>query len=283
MALDLLPPALRRALLKLELPQKRRLSRGRPGTHSGLRRGLDDEFREHRPYAQGDDPKQVDWRATARAGHLLLRVRHGWQTRPLVLLLDASASMGFRGKFDLARTLAASAGYLALRGGDRVELFVLLEGRFTPVARIAPGPRAIAGLLAALTRLVPAGRSDLGAAASSLRLPARSGSIVLLSDLYGELERTASAVAAWVKGGSDVAVLQLLAAEEKGIAEGTRGLLDLENGQRAALDAATIAAHETAMEGFRQKARRLVRTAAADFVDAPAEAQAIDVLKAWLK
>jgi uncharacterized protein (DUF58 family) len=282
MPIDLLPPALRRALLKLELPQKRRLSRGRPGTRSGVRRGMDDEFREHRPYVQGDDPKQVDWRATARAGHLLLRVRHGWQTRPLVLLLDASASMGYGAKFDLARTLAAALGFLALRGGDRVELFILADGRFAPAARIAPGPRAIAGLLVALDRLVPTGQSEIGVAAGSLRLPARSSSVILLSDLYGDLPRTASAIAAWVKGGSEVAVFHLLAAGEKEIAAGTRGLLDLETGHRATLDAATIEAHRNAMDEFRGNARRLVRKFAADFVDAPAEAQPIDVLKAWL-
>ncbi len=57
------------------------------------RRGDGYEFAELRAYTEGDDPRRIDWAATARAGDLQTRVMY--EDRSLVLggVIDASGSM----------------------------------------------------------------------------------------------------------------------------------------------------------------------------------------------
>jgi uncharacterized protein (DUF58 family) len=80
-------PRLRAALL-----QRRR---GRvSGTGAPQRRRADGyEFAELREYVEGDDPRRIDWAATARAGALQTRVLYEDHALSLAVLLDASRSM----------------------------------------------------------------------------------------------------------------------------------------------------------------------------------------------
>lgn len=101
------------------------------GTLAGKRRsvslGGSLEFADYRPYAPGDDIRRIDWNVYGRTGKAYMRQYWDEQELHVHLYVDASRSMlpyGERGasKLRYAMQLAASVGYIALCGDDRVSL-----------------------------------------------------------------------------------------------------------------------------------------------------------------
>jgi uncharacterized protein (DUF58 family) len=100
---SVLGPRLRAALLA-----GRREGRRGVGA-AALRRSDGYEFSELREYVEGDDPRRIDWAATARAGNLQTRVILEDRALMLAVALDASLSMHVgrtRSNYDLANDLA---------------------------------------------------------------------------------------------------------------------------------------------------------------------------------
>src|ERR1700722_5372099 len=69
------------------------------GFLSGLHRspdfGFSQEFEEYRAYSPGDDLRHVDWNVYARTERAYLKRYRGETNTASLVLLDASASMGF--------------------------------------------------------------------------------------------------------------------------------------------------------------------------------------------
>jgi len=79
------------------------------------------EFAELREYVEGDDPRRIDWAATARAGALQTRVILEERSLVLAAVVDASGSMQVgrtRGNYESACELAR-AWYAAAADDDR--------------------------------------------------------------------------------------------------------------------------------------------------------------------
>lgn len=86
---------MRAAAQHFRLPIHRRAWQGRTGHILGVGIGNSIEFQDHRPYALGDDPRQIDWRAYARTEQYLMKM-HREEVSPRVdVVLDASRSMAF--------------------------------------------------------------------------------------------------------------------------------------------------------------------------------------------
>jgi uncharacterized protein (DUF58 family) len=64
------------------------------GNWAGSGSGSSLEFQDHRPYLPGDDPRHIDWAATARGNQAVMKVYHEEVSPRIDLLLDTSASMG---------------------------------------------------------------------------------------------------------------------------------------------------------------------------------------------
>jgi uncharacterized protein (DUF58 family) len=96
--------------------------RGPRGAGAVSRRRSDGyEFAELRAYAPGDDPRRIDWAATARAGDLQTRVVFEDHALVVAAAVDASASMFVgrtRALYDVACE-AAGIWYEVVRDGDR--------------------------------------------------------------------------------------------------------------------------------------------------------------------
>ncbi|CAG1772986.1 hypothetical protein BAC2_03360 [uncultured bacterium] len=90
------------------------------------------EFRGHRPYAQGDDLRRLDWNAYGRLGKMYVREFERERHEHVTVLLDCSRSMaaGTPPKHVFARHVAAAVGFLALKAEGSAALFpgVSLEG-----------------------------------------------------------------------------------------------------------------------------------------------------------
>jgi uncharacterized protein (DUF58 family) len=103
-------------------PHRRRTNHSRGEHHSG-KGGTSTEFADYRDYVPGDDVRYVDWNIFARTNEPFLKLFKHEEEMHVVLLVDASRSMHFEGKFELARQIAAAFGVIGLRSVERVSAF----------------------------------------------------------------------------------------------------------------------------------------------------------------
>lgn len=185
---------------QLRLVTRRRLTARGAGGHRSTRGGRSLEFKDHRPYARGDDVRQLDWSLLARTRRPWLRIYHDEEEQHVAVLVDASASMGFEHKLLRARQLAAACGAMVLRGGDRVSMHVCGDAlRGTMALR---GRAGLAPLLAFLEQVdVARGSQPIEAAIEALvpRLVGR-GALLVLSDFL-----TPSSLGGSAANGGDLA------------------------------------------------------------------------------
>ena len=109
-----------------ELEMLRRKGRGSARVGSLRVRGGDTEFERLRPYQLGDEPRHVDWRASARREDLVVRQLQAESDQNVVFALDLGRAMRGEsaGISSVDRALAAAllTADVALRGGDRAGL-----------------------------------------------------------------------------------------------------------------------------------------------------------------
>ena len=91
----LLPPTTLAGLANLELVARTAVHGFLAGLHRSPQFGFSQEFREYRAYAEGDDPRFVDWNVYARTDRTYIRRYEGETNTRLMILVDASASMGY--------------------------------------------------------------------------------------------------------------------------------------------------------------------------------------------
>ena len=98
------------------------------GRHASRLRGRGLNFEELRGYLPGDDIRNVDWRATARAGKPHVRVYSEERDRPVWLIVNQRQCMFFGSRERMKSVTAAEATALAawrvLGAGDRVGAMV---------------------------------------------------------------------------------------------------------------------------------------------------------------
>jgi len=95
-----------------------------------LGRGID--FADHRPYAPGDDFKDIDWNLYGRLDRFMVRLAEEETELNLHLLVDCSRSMGPE-KAEYARLVAAALSYIALAHLDRVHVWPFGEKLLKPL------------------------------------------------------------------------------------------------------------------------------------------------------
>jgi uncharacterized protein (DUF58 family) len=103
------------------------------GMHRSPYQGISVEFAQHRPYVSGDDIRHVDWKVFGRSDKVYLKQYQEETNLHLLLIVDASESMGFGtvnaqgatwSKYDHATAIAASLAYMAIQQQDSVGLAI---------------------------------------------------------------------------------------------------------------------------------------------------------------
>jgi uncharacterized protein (DUF58 family) len=110
------------------------------GLHNRLReagfrpvrqRGEGGSFESLREYARGDDPRIIDWKATAHRSKLIVRQYEAERRQNVMLLVDAGRMMtekvGERERLDYALTAALLLADVAALHGDLVGLMVFAD------------------------------------------------------------------------------------------------------------------------------------------------------------
>lgn len=110
---------------QVELATRHKVSGWNEGAHTSINAGRSLEFHDVREYVRGDDVADIDWKASARRGSLLVK-RHVADRRTTLLLAAATGgSMAAMAtpqmyKRDLMIDAAAALASLALAHGDYV-------------------------------------------------------------------------------------------------------------------------------------------------------------------
>ncbi|MEM7244491.1 MAG: DUF58 domain-containing protein [Acidobacteriota bacterium] len=264
--------ALHQELSALPLSARRLAAGLLSGLHRSVQRGGSAEFAEHVEYAAGDDPRNLDWRASARRDRLLIRRFEETTHRRAQLLLDASASMAFQrrdrpSKLDLARTVLGALATLLLRQGDAVGVSVLRRDEASDHVPSKSRGAHLAALLARLDKVTPRGKTDLGRALDTVgaRLPRRS-LILLASDLIDDGDRLGAALRRLHARGHDLVVVQVLEEDELRFPfVGSRRFRDPETGEVVTSDATAVAEH------YREELQRFLTDCDATCATARAE------------
>ena len=111
------------------------------GVRAVRRRGEGTSFANLREYARGDDPRHIDWKATARRGKLIAREFSVEQGQTVMILVDAGRLMtqlaGDLPRFEYALSSALVLAEVAAHSGDQVGLMVFDDEvrAFLPPAR----------------------------------------------------------------------------------------------------------------------------------------------------
>lgn len=198
------------------------------GALSGLHRasvhGSSVEFAEHKEYSQGDEIRDLDWKAYAKLDRYYVKQFEQESQLTVYLVLDASASMKFAGggmrKLDFAGLLIAALAYLVIQQQDKVGLVACGD---RSVETVVP-PRArtthLHDLLAVLDQVIEkGGRGDespahaLGRIAELARR--RKALVILVSDLFDAEDQTIAALAHLRAQHHDVSVLHLIDPHER--------------------------------------------------------------------
>lgn len=196
-------------------------TQARPG------RGL--EFYELRGYAQGDEPRFIDWQAYARTGRLYTRVFQAEAPARFSFFLDGSPSMGLLGKAEYAERV-----FRLLAGSAKSEgAFVWGAGRFRKAVQpVRDGPSVL------------------------LRIPRPKGVTVLLTDGLDELDWSRL-----LQKLRHVVLVQVMAPEELSPGSSEALLRDVETGGRLEVGRAEVQAYQGALEAhlrlLKSTARRL--------------------------
>ena len=154
------------------------------GVRDARRLGEGSSFARLRDYAAGDDPRHIDWKATARRGRPITREFTTEQSQTVYVMVDAGRSMtqlsGEFPRFEYALSSALVLADVAVSAGDRVGALVFDD----QIRAIVPAQRGAGALQALRAALVPVQPSlvepDYAAAFRMLAQRQRKRSLLVL-------------------------------------------------------------------------------------------------------
>jgi uncharacterized protein (DUF58 family) len=225
---------------RLRINAGQRLTNRARGEHLSGGAGTSIDFSDYRDYAAGDDIRYVDWNIFSRLHRPYLKLYMQEEEMHVVLLVDASASMGFEGKLRRACQLAAIFGIAGLLAGERVSAYIFNQQQ-GPLTRLPPcsGRASMKRMLAFLEAADAAGDTAVEQGIEeALRSHCGRGVAVVLSDMltFGEPARAFNLLAS---AGLEIFAVQILAPSELDPdAGGDLRLVDSETGATLDVSAA---------------------------------------------
>jgi uncharacterized protein (DUF58 family) len=236
------------------------------GLHRSPHKGFSVEFKQHRPYAPGDEIRRLDWKLFGKTDRFYLREYEEETNLRATILLDLSGSMDFRDgargsitKAQYATRVAACLAYIMLQQQDSVGLvtFDRTVRRYIP-PRSRPSHLRI--LIDELQHAKPGGETALGKVFHDL-VPKihRRGLLIILSDLFDDPTELLAALAHFRHARHEIIVFQIWAREELEFPfrQWTRFESMEHAGQHQLIDPATLRkAYLESLENYRAELKR---------------------------
>ena len=212
----LLEPQTLARLHGLELRARRIVEGYVAGLHRSPYRGFSNEFAEHREYAPGDDLRYVDWKVYGKSDRFYLKQFEEETNLLCYLLLDTSESMQYRGphaplsKFAYGQCAAAALAYLVLHQRDAIGL-VTFDQEVRQLVRPSSNPTQLKQVLRVMEETTAERKTRTGPIFHDLaeRL-GRRGVVVILSDLFDDVESMLTGLKHLRHRRHDVIVLHIL-------------------------------------------------------------------------
>ena len=230
------------------------------GVHKSPYKGFSIEFAEHRQYYPGDEIRHIDWRAYGKTDRYYVKEYEEETNLKAYLLVDASGSMGYRGKglskFEYAQQVAASLAYLMLNQLDAVGLMTHDD----KVRQFLPPKANSKHLIHLLTNLEdtqPGGETSLAPLWNELAGQARRrGLIIILSDCFDKIGPLTHALRRFRHQKHEVWLFHTLAPEEMEFPfKKWTKFRSLENAGHKLVDAQQLRKHY--LENFRNFCKQL--------------------------
>ena len=184
------------------------------GHHASPHKGSSVEFRQHRPYVQGDEIKRLDWKIFGRSDRFYIREYEEETNLKATLLLDASGSMSYRGtkglvKFEHARKLAAALAYILMSQQDAVGL-VTFDSKVREYIPNRTKTTHLHLVLDSLLKTQPGAETSLAGVLQNLapRLK-RRGLLILITDGFDDSAKLLQAIGVLRKQGHEIILFQL--------------------------------------------------------------------------
>lgn len=225
-----LDPNLIQRLNHLQLSARRVVEGVTTGVHKSQLKGASVEFRQHRAYVPGDEPRRLDWRVLGRTDRPYVREFDEETNLRCLIVLDGSGSMGYRRgqeraetrrheasdetKFDYAARMTASFSYLMLGQTESVGIATIGKGIDQFVAPKA-GTTQLSRILETLDHIQPHGAADLPEALHEIaqRLERRA-LVIVISDWFSPVEPIRKSLAHLKHDGHELIALQVLDQDE---------------------------------------------------------------------
>jgi len=243
------------------------------GLHASPYQGFSVEFSEHRKYAAGDDPKDIDWLVYAKTDKHYVKKFEAETNITGYLVVDASASMAYTyrqelTKLDYSISLAAALCWLMIHQQDPCGLMVFDEKLHASLP--AKSKRSQIGqVLSVLAKVKPSGRTDIARSLVQVAAMLRHRSLVMIfSDLLADPEPIRDALLRLRHRGHDVIIFHVLdEAEVRFPFEGLVEFTEPETSDKLVIDAdAARRGYVAAVESFRDEYRRTCFRAGIDYV-----------------
>jgi uncharacterized protein (DUF58 family) len=284
-----LDPAVLNRLMALPLNARQAMLGNVSGKHRSPVRGSSLEFAQYRKYVPGDDTRRLDWRTWGRSDRFYIKEFEADTNLRLCLLIDTSGSMSFTpagsatSRFDYAKKLAGTLGYLAAQQGDAVGLWSLAE---KPVEIPAKRGASHLGLvLDQMGSIQPVGDTTLLTALHDAAEKIRQRALVVIfSDLFVPPAELKTAIQHLRFRKHDIAIFHLLDQQELDFDfDRPARFIDLEGGEALLADPSLIRRnYREAVRQYLHEIDDLVRTTAIDYHRVKLSEKYDDVLARFL-
>jgi uncharacterized protein (DUF58 family) len=270
---EYLKPEVVRQVARLDL-RAQFIARGfLQGLHASPYQGFSVEFSEHRKYAPGDEPKDIDWRIFAKTDKHYVKKFQAETNITGYLVVDVSGSMAYTyrqemTKLDYVTSLAATLCWMMIHQQDPCGL-MLFDERITASLPARSRRSQIAHLLSILSKAEPSGQTDIAASLGQVTAMLRHRSLVMIfSDLLSDPEPIRQALRRMRHRGHDVILFHVLdEAEARFPFDGMVEFVEPESREKLVVDAdAARRGYLAEVEAFRDDYRKGCHQARIDYV-----------------
>ncbi|KAB2907599.1 MAG: DUF58 domain-containing protein [Ignavibacteriaceae bacterium] len=242
------------------------------GLHKSPYHGFSIEFSQHRPYIPGDSLKDVDWKIYGKTDRYFIKQYEEETNLKAHILLDTSASMRYASpgrvsKLEYAKVLASVIAFMLIKQNDAAGLYLYSD----KIEKILP-PKAsriyLDEIMKALAASGGEGKSDatraLGEVVEKIN---RRGMIIVISDLFEDVNEVIETIKRLTVTKSKVVVFQILDPLERSFDFGNDAIFkDMETGAELSTQPRQIvAAYRDAFEGFVSKIKAACLNSGIDF------------------
>jgi len=260
------------------------------GLHRSQLKGASVEFRQHRAYVAGDEPRRLDWRVLARTNRPFVKEYDEETNLRCLLMLDCSGSMAYGSdpvnrKSDYAAKLVAALSYLMLAATESVGLATIAQKLDTYLAPRS-GSLQLSRVIDLLDRTSPAGTAAI--MPSTLQVAGRLGRralVIVVSDFFSRTSEIRDALARLRHDRHELICLRILHPDEQSFPFQNWSLFQGLEGERHYL-CEPVLMRKKYLTNFERHSRELVtlcRSMSADLHVMPTDQSIADALRRFLK